>query len=207
MTPRAFLSIWQRVLGVALLLLALPGHSAEPTQRVARVGFVGPESHATSIDTSNAFWERLRELGWFEGQNLVAEVRWVEGRYERLPPLMAEVLARKVDVLFTYGTPCAVAAKKATNTVPIVVAAMGDPVGTGLVASLARPGGNLTGLSIQWEDLSGKWLELLQETIPRLSTVAVISNPDSPVTREVARKLPGIASRRGLKLRWCWPTP
>ena len=115
---------------------------------------------------------------------------------------MAEVLERKVDVLVTASTPGAVTAKKATNTVPIVVAVMGDPIGTGLVASLARPGGNLTGLSLQWEDLGGKWLELLQEAIPRLSTVAVISNPDSPAIREVARKLREIASRRGVRLRF-----
>ena len=203
MTQRLLLSTCQRLLSTALVLVALPAHSVELAQRVVRVGFVGAESASTSIRGFNAFWERLHELGWVEGKNLIAEVRWAEGRYERLPPLMAEVLGRKIDVLVTYSTPGAVAAKKATTTVPIVVAAMADPVGTGLVASLARPGGNLTGLSLQWEDLGGKWLELLHETIPRLSTVAVIANPDSPAVRDVTRKLPGdcVAPRTNASFR------
>jgi putative ABC transport system substrate-binding protein len=147
------------------------------------------------------FWERMRELGYVEGQNLVIEARWAGGRYDRLPELMAEVLDRKVDVLVTYGTEAAVAAKNATSTVPIVVAAMGDPIRSGVAASLARPGGNLTGLSMGFaEGMAGKWLELLQETVPRLSHVAVIENPDTPIARDLARELEVIAPRRGLKL-------
>ena len=194
-------SVGQRVFGVVLVLLAATGHSAEPTQRTARVGFVGADSQATTLRGVSTLWERLGELGWVEGRNLVREVRWAEGHYERLPLLMTEVLEHKVDELVTYSTPGAVAAKKATTEVPIVVAGMGDAIGTGVVANLARPGGNLTGLSLQWEELSGKWLELLHETIPSLSTLAVISNSDSPVVRMVVKKLPPIASDRGLKLR------
>jgi putative tryptophan/tyrosine transport system substrate-binding protein len=184
------------------VLVTQHSHAAESVQRVVRVGFVDPESPSTTVRGVPQFWERLRELGWVEGHNLVIEARWAEGNYDRLPALMAEVLARNVDVLVTTTTPAAIAAEKATRTVPIVVAAMGDPVGTGLVNSLARPGGNLTGLSLQWADLSGKWLELLQETIPRLSTLAVISNPASPIVRKVAKDLQVFAAQRRLKLRF-----
>lgn len=183
------------VLGSPLL------RAAEPAQRVVRVGFVDPASRSTGGRAVTQFWERLRELGYVEGQNLVIEARWAEGRYDRLPELMAEVIGRKVDVLVTYSIPAAAAAKNATSTIPIVVAGMGDPIGSRLVASLARPGGNLTGLSLGWaEGIAGKWLELLQETVPQLTTVAVIANPDNPLSRVQAKQLQAIAPTRGLKL-------
>jgi putative ABC transport system substrate-binding protein len=175
--------------------------SAEPAQKVARVGFVQPQSPSTATRGVKEFWERLHQLGWVEGQNLVIEERSAEGRYERLPALMAEVLGSKVDVLVTSGTPAAIAAKNATSTIPIVVGAMGDPLRTGLAASLAHPGGNLTGLSLGYgEGMSGKWLQLLQETVPRLSHVAVIANPDNPIARDLAAELKAIAPARGVKL-------
>ena len=197
----------RKVLAIAATLHAVAfisqSFGAEPTQGTVRVGFVDPASRTTTLSGVNAFWERLRELGWAEGQNLVIEARWAEGQIDRLPGLMNEVLARKVDILVTYSTSGALAAKSATSTVPIVVAAMGDPVGTGIAPNLSRPGGNLTGISLQWgEDLSGKWLELLQETVPKVSTVAVISNPDSPVVRRITKDLERIAPRHGLKLRF-----
>lgn len=102
--------------------------AAEPAQKVVRVGFVGLESPSTAPRGVSVFWERLRELGWVEGQNLITESRWAEGRTDRLPPLMTEVVGRNLDVLVTYSTPAAIAAKNATSTVPIVVAHMGDPV-------------------------------------------------------------------------------
>ncbi len=174
--------------------------AAEPAQKVVRVGFVGPLSTSTISRYSSAFWKRLPELGWVEGQNLVIEARSADGHLERLPALIAEVIDRKVDVLVTYGMPAAIAAKKATSTLPIVVAVMPDPVRSGLVASLARPGGNLTGLSAGDPALSGKMLELLQETVPRLSTVAVIANPNNPMARDMAKDLETLAPARGLKL-------
>jgi putative ABC transport system substrate-binding protein len=174
--------------------------AAEPADRVARVGFVGTESLSRGV---TAFWERLHKLGWVEGKNLTIEARWAEGQVERLPALMNQVIAQNVDVLFTYGTPAAVAAKKATSTVPIVAAMMGDPVGTGLAASLARPGGNLTGISLAFaEGFGGKWLQLLHETVPRLSTVAVIGNPASPWVLKIRTELEGAARTRGLALRF-----
>ena len=184
-----------------VVLGSSPPRAAEPAARVVRVGFVGTESPTTRRDVS-AFWARLRELGWVEGQNLVAERRWAEGQLDRLPALMAEVLGRNIDVLVTYSTPGGLAARNATRTVPIVVATMGDPIGSGLAASLAHPGGNLTGLSLGWDDIAGKWLELLQETVPRLSTVATIADPNSPISRAMVEKLKAIGPTRGVKVRF-----
>jgi putative tryptophan/tyrosine transport system substrate-binding protein len=174
--------------------------AADPAQRIVRMGFVSPLSAATISPYNNTFWKRLPELGWVEGQNLVIEARSAEGHLERLPALIAEVIERKVDVLVTYGEAAAIAAKKATSTVPIVVAVMPDPVRSGLVASLARPGGNLTGMSGGDPTLNGKMLELLQEAVPRLSTVAVIVNPNNPMARNLAQDLQAFAPTRRLKL-------
>jgi putative ABC transport system substrate-binding protein len=168
-----------------------------------KLGFVHSQSPSTTNRGLSGFWARLAELGWVQGRNLVVEQRWAEGHLERLPALMADVVGRNVDVIITYSTPAAVAAKSATNTIPIVVESMGDPVGTGVAASLAHPGGNLTGLSLQMtEGIPGKWLELLQETVPRLVTVAVIGNPDTPLFGQVRRPLEAAASARNLKLRF-----
>ena len=179
--------------------------AAAPAERAVRVALIDPYSPSgTTAPETSTLWARLQELGWVQGQNLVVETRWAEGRVDRLPTLMADVIARRVDVIVTRGTPAATAAKNATSTIPIVVAAMGDPVGTGLAASLAHPGGNLTGLSLEvTEALSGKYLELLQETVPRLSAIAVISNPDSSLwLRKLCKHLEAVALKRGLKLRF-----
>jgi putative ABC transport system substrate-binding protein len=149
----------------------------------------------------NALRERLRELGWIEGQNLVLDQYWAEGHIDRLPDLMREALARKPNVLVTASTPGALAAKKATTTVPIVVAAMGDPIQTGVVTNLARPGGNLTALSTGYADgFAGKWLELLLEVIPRPATVAVIWNLSNPVVLPYRADLERVAASRAIKL-------
>jgi putative ABC transport system substrate-binding protein len=191
------------LLAAAAVLWTPPAGAADPAQRVVRVAFVDTESPSTALRGASAFWERLRELGWVEGQNLIIEQRWAEGRLDRLPALMAEVVGSNPDVIVTISTPGAIAAKKATSTIPIVVPAMGDPVGMGLADSLARPGGNLTGLSLEMtQDLSGKWLELLQETVPRLSSIAVILNRASPLVRRVAKDLEAIAPTRRVRLRF-----
>jgi putative ABC transport system substrate-binding protein len=129
-----------------------------------------------------AFVQRLRELGWIEGRTVAIEYRWAEGRYEHLAEIAAEFVRLKVDVIVTYATPPVVAAKQATAVIPIVSAVMGDPVGTGLVASLARPGGNVTGLSVLTPDLAGKRLELLREVIPGLRRLAFLGNVGNPIT-------------------------
>jgi putative ABC transport system substrate-binding protein len=189
-------------LATVALLVAPLARAADPAQRIVRVGFVSPGSASSATRGANAFRERLRELGWVEGGNLAMEFRWGEGNIQRLPALIAEVLARRVDVLVTWGTPTALAARDATRTVPIVATAMGEPLRTGLATSLGRPGGNLTGLSLGWgQGVAGKWLELLQETVPRLSTVAVIANPENLVEREMLSDLQTAAATRRLKLR------
>jgi putative tryptophan/tyrosine transport system substrate-binding protein len=191
------------ILVTAAVVAGVPVSPAvEPAERFARVGFVAPGSPSSIPQGSKALWERLRELGWVEGQNFVVEARWGEGRAERLPALIAELIGSKIDVLVTYGTQAALTAKNATSTVPIVATAMGEPLRTGLATNLAHPGGNLTGLSLAWgEGVGGKWLELLQETVPRLTTLAVIAVPDNPAEREVVKDLQSAAVRRGLKLR------
>jgi len=175
--------------------------AADAEQRVARLGFVHSQSPSTTNRGLSAFWERLAELGWVRGRNLTSEERWANGRIDRLSGLMNEVIARNIDVLVTYGTPAAIAAKKATGTIPIVVASMGDPVGAGVAASIAHPGGNLTGLSLELtEHIPEKWLELLQETVPGLATVAIIGNPDTPLLELVRHPLQVAAAARNLKL-------
>jgi putative ABC transport system substrate-binding protein len=159
---------------------ALP-RAAEPEHKVVRVGLLHPQSPTTVTRGVNSFWERLRQLGYVEGQNLAIETRWAEGRYDRLPALAAELAGLKVDVLVTYSTPAAIAAKNATSTVPIVAVGVADPIRSGLSVSLARPSSNVTGLSAGWDNaMAGKWLELLQETVPGLARVAVVANPDNP---------------------------
>jgi putative ABC transport system substrate-binding protein len=201
---------WFNLLAVVLcsacgstLITSSVACAEETAQKIARLGFVGPISPSTEARAYGAFWERLRELGWIEGHNLLVERRWAEGHIDRLPALMSDVVDRKVDVLVTYGTPSAVAAKEATTTIPVVVASMGDPVASGVAASLARPGGNITGLSLGWtEGVPGKLLELLQELVPRLTSVAVIGNFDSALVRLLRQPLDAAAAARGLKLRY-----
>src|SRR5262245_17555923 len=136
---------------------------AQQLTKLPTIGVLGPNTPSLDSRRVGAFVQRLRELGWIEGRNVAIEYRWAEGRTERLAEFAAELVRLKVDVIVTSGTPPVVAVKRATSVIPIVFAAVGDPIGTGLVASLARPGGNATGLSIQATDLAGKRLELLHE--------------------------------------------
>lgn len=190
------------VLVAVALLCVLRVGAAERGSAVVRVGFVTSYSPSTIHEGATALWQRLEELGWVQGKNLAVEARWGEGKVERVPALVGELTTHKLDLLITSGTPAAIAAKKATTTIPIVAVAMGDPLRVGLVASLARPGGNLTGFSLAWgAGVVGKWLELLQETVPKLSAVAVILNPDNVVEREMLKDLRRAAAKRSLTLR------
>ncbi|HSE96240.1 MAG TPA: ABC transporter substrate-binding protein [Methylomirabilota bacterium] len=163
---------------LALALLASPlAPEAQPAGKVYRIGVLYPGSPPHS-SLSGAFYQGLRELGYIEGQNISIEERWAEGRPERLPDLAADLVRRKVDVIVAEGL-VAWAAKQATTTIPIVLSVSNDPVGAGLVASLARPGGNVTGLAFLSEELGGKWMELLKETFPGISRVAVLWHPAS----------------------------
>jgi ABC-type uncharacterized transport system substrate-binding protein len=154
---------------------------AQQTGKVYRIGYLGPTSPPVASRFTEAFRQGLRELGWVEGQNIVIEYRFAEGQFDRLPDLAAELARLKVDVIVATPTPAAVAAKNATATIPVVMISVGDPVGLGLIASLARPGGNVTGLSYSVEmDTFGKSLELLKTAVPKVRRVAVLSNPGNP---------------------------
>jgi putative ABC transport system substrate-binding protein len=190
-----------------VLALALGTGVAECAQaasdRVARVGYVATVAKS-SISTGYTvdFWQRLQELGWTRGKNITVEERWANGDLGRMPRLIAEVIARNVDVIVTGTDSGALAARKTTSTIPIVAVALGDPVSTGVVDSLARPGGNLTGLSLQTgEGVPGKCLELIRETLPGLSTIAVLWNPTFPTARVQVRQLEKDAATHGVKLQ------
>jgi putative ABC transport system substrate-binding protein len=148
-----------------------------------------------------AFREGLRELGYVEGQNIKIESRWAEGNYDRLPGLAADLVRLKVDVIVTYGTPASQAAKRATGTIPIVMAAIIDPVAIGLVTGIARPGGNLTGQSMMSPDLAEKQVEILKEVVPRISRVALLHNPANPGNTPQVRHAQDVARALGVRLQ------
>ena len=153
---------------------------AQQPAKIPRIGYLGGTSPSTSAGRFEAFRQGLRELGYVEGKNIIIEWRHHEGNINRLPALAAELVRLKVDIIITAGAPAARAAKEATTTIPIVMTQVGDPVGSGFVASLAQPGGNVTGLSTLAPELSGKRLELLKEIVPKLSRVAVFGTSTSP---------------------------
>jgi putative ABC transport system substrate-binding protein len=163
-----------KVIGTAAAAWPLVARAQQPA-KLQTIGFLGTATPSTWGPWSAAFMQRLRELGWTEGRNVTIEVRWAEGRTERFAEIAAEFVRLKVDVIFTTGAAVA-AAKKVTSVIPIVFALGRDPVGSGLVTSLARPGGNVTGLSSQSTDLVGKRLELLREVVPGLRRLAVMAN-------------------------------
>lgn len=164
-------------LGAGALAAPLASFAQLQPGKVARIGFLGNSTAAFEANLIGPFRQGLRDLGYVEGRNILIEYRWAEGEYERFPALIAELIALKVDVIVTAGTPATLAVKKATTSVPLVMVAVGDPVGTGIVASLARPGGNITGLTSISPELEGKRLELLKEVTPKLSHVAILWNP------------------------------
>ena len=158
---------------------------AQQAGKVHRIGFLGSANAAGSAKAVESLRAGLREFGYVEGTNIGVEFRWAEGIYDRLPHLVAELIATNVDVLITHGTPGTRAAKQATTTIPIVMAISGDAIATGLVSSLARPEANLTGSTFFLPQLNAKRLELLKEAFPRISRAAALSNPDNPVSRPI----------------------
>jgi putative ABC transport system substrate-binding protein len=170
---------------------------AQQTRRQYRVGYLTTADPSTGGHLSGALLRGLRELGWVEGQNIVIEYRWAEGKFERLPGLAADLVRLKVDVIVVTTTQPALAAKNATRTIPIITVVISDPVATGLVTSLARPDGNITGLTfVAGAEMGGKLLELFRETVPQASRVATLWNPTNPMhplllreTESGARKL------------------
>ena len=172
---------------------------AQQPGKVPTIGFLGQGTPAAEGQRFAAFVHRLRELGWIESRTVAIEVRWAEGRAERAAEIAAELVRLKIDVIVTSGTPLVAAARQATSIVPIVFAVAGDPVGTGLVASLARPGGNVTGLSVLATDLPGKRIELLREAVPGLQRLAIMGNAGNPVVALEMGEFHTAASALGLQ--------
>jgi putative ABC transport system substrate-binding protein len=187
--------------GTAALLTAPLIAETQPTGRMPRVGCLSAGSEVQNWIYINAFRQGLRELGYMEGRSIAIEYRWGEGKYERLPKLAAELVHLKVDVIVAMNAPAAQTAKQATKEIPIVITVLLDPVAAGLVASLARPGGNITGLSMIAPELVGKQLELLKEVVPKISRVAVLGNPANPGTAPQLREAKGAARALGLQLQ------
>ena len=195
MDRRAFVS------GITLGLLAAPlAAEAQQAAKIHRIGFLSPSS---SADPSilDAFREGLREVGYVEGQNITIASRWAEGKYDRLPGLAAQLVGLKVDIIVATAVPAIQAAKEATRTIPIIMAVVVDPMATGLVASLARPGGNITGLSSMAPQMTGKQLEMLKEVVPKASLVAVLWNPANAGNAPQIQQAQDAARALGVRLQ------
>ena len=184
-------------------LLAAPVAAWAQPGKVLRIGFLSPASASDPRMRGllDAFRRGLVELGYVEGRAFRIESRWAEGRYERLPRLAAELVALRVDVILTVAVPAIRAAREATRTIPIVMASVVDPVATGLVASLARPGGNITGLSNMAPDVTGKLLEILKQVVPNASRVAVLWNPGNPGNEPQLRAAEAAGQELGIRLQ------
>jgi putative ABC transport system substrate-binding protein len=196
MKRRAFVS------AVGMSLLAAPLRlAAQQPQRVPRVGYLFSFTPAEARHLWEACRQGLRDLGYVEGRNIMLEPRWADGHHERLPELAADLVRLKVDVIVSAATPASRAAKAATSSIPIVIVAVGEPVKVGLVASLARPGGNVTGLSLLTTELSGKRLELLAQVVRNMHRVAILMNPDNPVTAVFLEETRAAAQKLGVQLQ------
>jgi putative ABC transport system substrate-binding protein len=185
---------------LTLSLLAAPLAAEAQAGKVARIGYLSLRSSGPS-EYVDAFLQGLREHGYVVGQNIVIEYRWAAGRPDQLRDLAAELVRLKVDIIVVSATPVIQAAKDATRTIPIVMAAAPDPIATGLVASLARPGGNITGLSILSTELAGKWLQLIKELVPGATRVAVLGFGPSPATLLLFREMQAAARVVGVQLQ------
>jgi putative ABC transport system substrate-binding protein len=194
MNRRTFLSVLVSATVVPPLIA-----EAQQSGKVPRIGFLGNSTAALEANLIGPFREGLHDHGYVEGRNLVVEYRWAEGEYGRFPALIAELLALKVAVIVTAGTPAALAVKKATRSVPLVMIAVGDPVGTGIVPSLSQPGGNITGVTSIAPEMEGKRLELLREVVPSVSSIAVLWNAANPI--QVIQEKQVRASAHVLKMK------
>ena len=174
---------------------------AQQRGKVPRIGFLAAPSPSFFSTRMNAFRDGLHDLGHVEGRNIAIEYRYAGGKLDRLPALAAELVRLKVDVIVTSSAPGALAAKNATSTIPVVFVTAGDPVDMGLVTSLARPGGNITGLTTHAPELSGKRLELLKEVLPRTTRVAVLWNPSNPGFSEMLKEMQAASQAHALQLQ------
>lgn len=187
---------------LALGIFAAPAPAAaQQAGKVYRIGFIAMAPPATTEPLLAAFRQGLREHGWVEGQNVTIEQRWAEGAIAQLPGLAQELVRSNVDLILAWGTPPTAAARQATKTIPIVIVGVGDPLGSGFVASLARPGGNVTGVTNIARDLSAKVLELLKEVVPRAKRVAVLRNATNPVSEVFLKETRAAADTLGIRLQ------
>lgn len=182
---------------LALILAAVKPAEAQQPKKVPRIGLLGLASGPTLPE--EVFLQGLRDLGYVEGQNITIEYRWAAGKVDRLPALVQELVGLKVDLIVVRSTPVVQAAKNATTTIPIVMMSAADPVGTGFVASLARPGGNITGMSAVMPELAGKRLELLREILPKLSRVAFLAHGGDPAHKLFVKDAQEAAATFGMK--------
>jgi ABC-type uncharacterized transport system substrate-binding protein len=189
------------VSGAALCALTVPLAPLAQQGKVRRIGFLGASSASGYAPQVEALRAGLRELGYVEGKNISMEFRWAEGKYEQLPELAAELVRLKVDVIVTHGTPGTLACKQATTIIPIVMASAGDAATTGMVASIARPGGNITGSTFYNPELAAKRLELLKEILPRMRRAAVLINVGNPGMAPVVKALEPAAKALKLELQ------
>jgi putative ABC transport system substrate-binding protein len=192
----------KRIICLAVIIAMFGGvgiAEAQQPRKIPRIGFLMPGSRATYAVRLEAFQNGLRELGYVEGQNIAVEWRFADGKNDRLAGLAADLARLKMDVILTSTTPVTEAAAQATRSTPIVMAASADPVGTGLIASLARPGGNITGLSMLGPDSDGKALEILQETLPKVTRVAFLWDPGNAGMASRLKTLEGVG--RSLRLQ------
>jgi putative ABC transport system substrate-binding protein len=192
-----------RLATAVFLLLATPlAAEAQGTRKIPRVGIVAATSPAAGRHSVDAFRGGLRELGYIEGQSIIIEERWAEGKLERFGDLIAGLLRANVDVIVVASSAGARAAKNAATTTPVVFVAVTDAVGSGVVSSLARPGGNLTGTSlIIGGELAGKWVELVKDALPQVSSVAALGHTDHPMTQKYVKAMEAAARTLGLKLQ------
>jgi putative ABC transport system substrate-binding protein len=190
-------------IALALLLLLAPlfAEAQSPT-KASRIGLLGGASPSAAGQNLDGFRQELRERGYVEGQNIVIEYRWAEGKQERLPELAADLVRLKVDVIVATITAAAVAAKSVTTTIPIVMLVVGDPVRLGIIASVGRPGGNITGLTSIGDDLWPKQVELLREVVPGISHVAVLWNPANPSHVPRLKRIEDAARSLGMQPRF-----
>src|SRR6266496_772084 len=193
--------IFALALGTILLVLSLPAEAQQPV-KVPRIGWLTGSPLSGNPERREPFRQGLRELGYMEGKNIVIEWRAADGKRDRYPALLAELLRLKVDVIVCDSAGSTRHAKEATSTIPIVMTNDGDPVGNGLIASLARPGGNITGLSTLAPEISGKRLELLKEIVPRLSRVAVLGTSTQPGNAQQLKETELAAGAFGVKLQY-----
>jgi putative tryptophan/tyrosine transport system substrate-binding protein len=183
-------------------ILAAPlGSVAQPAGKTVRIGRLSPLSAEADVPLLAAFRRGMRDLGWVEGEKFLIETRYADGNPNRLPEIAAELVRQRIDVILAGSNPGALAAKNAAGMIPIVMVTTADPVGGGLVASLARPGGNLTGVTALGQGLSAKRLELLKEAVPGVTRVAVLTNPASPNTGPFVKESAGIARALGVQLQ------